>query len=81
MIKFLIEFVLITIVVFFVWNILKRIFFNSFYKFSKPPQEKKENSSEKLKAGKHGLNWDAETVDYEEVKEKKGDPEQDQKKN
>ena len=73
--KYIFEFVLITIVLFFVWNILKRIFFNKFYKYTgfKPqnntnrPEEK--NSEKKDKSQK--LNWDAETVDYEEVSETK----------
>ncbi len=70
--KYIIEFVLITIIVFFVWNIMKRIFFKKFYNLSQkfeaqPKPEQKPD--EKLKSGNHGLNWDAETVDYEEVKE------------
>ncbi len=67
--KSAVEFVLITIIVFFVWNIMKRLFFNSFYKFPKPNETQKTSPEEKIKSGKHGLNWDAETVDYEEVKE------------
>lgn len=71
--KDIIEFILIVIIIFFVWNSLKRLFYNTFYKFSSPqqnrPQQKPEK--EKSKSGKHGLNWDAETVDYEEIKEEK----------
>ena len=44
-IKYLIEIVLATIIIFFVWNILKRIFFNAFYKnfpqFNPKNQQKK----------------------------------------
>ncbi|WP_434978777.1 hypothetical protein [Daejeonia sp. YH14] len=65
--KYVLELILITIVIFFVWNILKRLFLNTFYRFPQqntppknPPKEKKNSS---------GLNWDAETIDYEEVKE------------
>lgn len=32
-------------------------------------QQKQESATEKLKSGKGGLKWDAETVEYEEVKE------------
>ncbi|MGC4128582.1 MAG: hypothetical protein QM564_03290 [Bergeyella sp.] len=70
--KYIIEFILATIIIFFVWNILKRIFFSTFYKSVFPQQNngtKAETEKEKLKSGNHGLNWDAETVDYEEVKE------------
>jgi len=72
--KSIFEFILIVIIIFFVWNILKRLFFNAFYKSFFPNQKDstaktKPSEKEKLKSGKHGLNWDAETVDYEEVKE------------
>ena len=30
--KYIFEFILATIIIFFVWNILKRLFFNAFYK-------------------------------------------------
>lgn len=59
--------ILSTIIIFFVWNILKRIFFNSFYQFPKPNETmKKENKTINQK-----VNWNAETVDYEEIKESK----------
>lgn len=48
---------------------LKRLFFNTFYRF---PQQRKEDDTTTQKAKKNldsKLNWDAETVDYEEVKE------------
>lgn len=72
-IKYLIEIVLATIIIFFVWNILKRIFFNAFYKnfpslnpknreYPQPKSQSQNNIKEKV-------NWDAETVDYEEVKD------------
>lgn len=67
------KYILITIVIFFVWNILKRLFFNKFYNYF-PHQQKynqqkeKENHHYKRKT-KNNLNWDAETVDYEEVKD------------
>ena len=67
--KYILEFILSTIIIFFVWNTLKRIFFTKFYQF--PPknknQEKSQNSSPK---NENKINWDAETVDYEEVDKK-----------
>ena len=48
---------------------LKRLFFNTLYRF---PQQRKEDDTATQKAKKNldsKLNWDAETVDYEEVKE------------
>jgi hypothetical protein len=73
-IKYLIEIVLATIIIFFVWNILKRIFFNAFYKnfpqFNPKNQQNKRPNSQN-KTIKEKVNWDAETVDYEEVKEEK----------
>ncbi|MFC6268649.1 hypothetical protein [Frigoriflavimonas asaccharolytica] len=71
MVKTLILLILATIIIFFTWNILKRIFFNKFYNYfgqNMPNQnvnEKKENSINQ------NVKWDAETVDYEEVKEDK----------
>lgn len=70
--KFIFGLILTIIILFFVWNILKRLFFTAFYKFPLPKNDAQNTSTsgkEKLKSGKHGLNWDAETVDYEEVKE------------
>lgn len=70
--KYILELILATIVIFFVWNILKRIFLNKFYKnfhsvFNQTRADKKTETSEKKLNKK--VNWDAETVDYEEVKE------------
>lgn len=71
--KYILELIFVIIVVFFVWNILKRLFFRTFYKipFGNPNATPPNNPKEKVKTGKSGLNWDAETVDYEEVKEEK----------
>lgn len=69
--KFIFEFILATIIIFFVWNILKRIFFKTFYKYTgfnpqnNPQQDIKSSNTNIEKKVK----WDAETVDYEEVKE------------
>ncbi|MDO5615908.1 MAG: hypothetical protein Q4G16_06945 [Cruoricaptor ignavus] len=65
--KFILLTILSAIIFFFVWNILKRLFFKSFYQFPQPKTQKKE---EKKNINKN-FNWDAETVDYEEIKESK----------
>ncbi len=72
--KYVLELILATIIIFFVWNILKRIFLNKFYKnfpsvFNQNREESKPKTSNKKINQK--VNWDAETVDYEEVKEDK----------
>jgi len=70
--KYILELVLSAIIIFFVWNILKRLFFKTFYsyRFDNKNNNRQQdlNSSNK---NKQNLNWDAETVDYEEVKETK----------
>lgn len=71
-IKYLLELVLITIIIFFVWNILKRLFFNQFYKnfpTLNPRNQENQKPKSQNKSIKEKVNWDAETVDYEEVKE------------
>ncbi|WP_294263482.1 hypothetical protein [uncultured Chryseobacterium sp.] len=70
--KYILELVLSAIIIFFVWNILKRVFFKTFYSYrfnsqnnnSKPDLQNSDKNNQ-------GLNWDAETVEYEEVKENK----------
>ncbi|MFC7346205.1 hypothetical protein ACFQO9_05645 [Chryseobacterium zhengzhouense] len=72
-IKGIFEIVLATIIIFFVWNILKRIFFKKFYTymgFNPNKNQQQENKTSKSNIEKK-VKWDAETVDYEEVKEKK----------
>ncbi|MDF2553341.1 MAG: hypothetical protein K0R36_2562 [Chryseobacterium sp.] len=71
LIKGIFEVVLATIIIFFVWNILKRIFFNKFYKYTGfRPNNNQEKETKKTNIEKK-VKWDAETVDYEEVKEKR----------
>ncbi|KQM43234.1 hypothetical protein [Chryseobacterium sp. Leaf201] len=73
MMKYIFEFVLITIIIYFVWNILKRIFFKSFHSYvfgNKNNSAKQQDIQNKDQINKK-LNWDAETVDYEEIKEDK----------
>ena len=72
--KFILELVLGTIIIFFVWNILKRLFFNSFYKNFPQLNPKNYQQQEQKKSDKkikEKVRWDAETVEYEEVKEEK----------
>lgn len=70
--KYILELVLSAIIIFFVWNILKRIFFKTFYSYRFNNQQQnnsRENLHNSNKNNKKDLKWDAETVDYEEVKE------------
>lgn len=69
--KFIFELIITTIIIFFLWNILKRMFFASFYKFPKPDNEGKTTAEPSKKNLDSRINWDAETVDYEEIKENK----------
>lgn len=70
--KYIFELVLSTIIIFFVWNILKRVFFNTFYKRTgfRPNNNTHEDVKNSNTNKKKKVNWDAETVDYEEVKDK-----------
>ncbi|PIE50553.1 MAG: hypothetical protein CSA38_02850 [Flavobacteriales bacterium] len=69
--KFILLTILATIISFFVWNSLKRIFFNKFYNHF-PHQQKnnqqKQTNSQSSKKDKN-VKWDAETVDYEEIED------------
>lgn len=67
--KFIFELIIATIVIFFLWNILKRMFFASFYKFPKPKNDQNNAAQQAKKNLDSRINWDAETVDYEEIKE------------
>ena len=70
--KYIFELVLSAIIIFFVWNILKRIFFKTFYSYRFNNQNNNNKPDlQNSEKDKQGLNWDAETVDYEEVKENK----------
>ena len=67
--KYILEIILTIIIVFFLWNILKRLFFTTFYKFptSRPQEDVRQQKTKKNLDSR--VNWDAETVDYEEIKE------------
>ena len=74
--KYILELVLTAIIIFFVWNILKRIFFKTFYSYRFNNNNGNQNNGQQdihdsNKNNKKNLKWDAETVDYEEVKETK----------
>lgn len=68
--KFILLTILATIIIFFVWNALKRIFFQKFYQ-NFPPTNDTTNKKDQKKKVDQKINWDAETVDYEEIKEEK----------
>lgn len=69
--KYILELVLSAIIIFFVWNILKRIFFKTFYsyRFNNQKQNNSQEDIQNSNKNNKNLKWDAETVDYEEVKE------------
>ena len=69
--KYILELILATIIIFFLWNILKRMFFSAFYKFPRPETKSKTQSQKTNKNLDSKIKWDAETVDYEEVTENK----------
>ncbi|WP_027377218.1 hypothetical protein [Kaistella palustris] len=67
--KFIFEIIIATIIIFFLWNILKRLFFTALFKF---PTARKDEGTATQKTKKNldsRINWDAETVDYEEIKD------------
>ncbi|ROI00375.1 hypothetical protein [Chryseobacterium daecheongense] len=67
--KYIFELVLAAIIIFFVWNILKRIFFKTFYSYRFDNNNKQQDIQNSKKSNNQNLKWDAETVDYEEIKE------------
>lgn len=69
--KYIFELVLTAIIIFFVWNILKRIFFKTFYsyRFNNNNQNDRQQDIQNSNKNKSNLKWDAETVDFEEVKD------------
>ncbi|MCT2405933.1 hypothetical protein NZD88_00015 [Chryseobacterium antibioticum] len=72
--KYILELVLTAIIMFFVWNILRRLFFKTFYSYRFNNHKDNTNKQQDINSSnknKQNLNWDAETVDYEEVKESK----------
>ena len=69
--KYILELILTTIIIFFLWNILKRMFFSTFYKFPRPENKSITQSQKTNKNLDSKINWDAETVYYEELKENK----------
>lgn len=67
--KYIFELVLAAIIIFFVWNILKRIFFKTFYGYRFNNQNNTQQDIQNSNKKNQNINWDAETVDYEEVKD------------
>lgn len=71
--KGILELILAIIIIFFVWNILKRLFLNTIFK-KFPGANPQNNQNPRTNADpkiNQKVNWDAETVDYEEVKDSK----------
>ena len=69
--KFLLLVLLSTVIAFFVWNILRRIFQGNFY--GNRPQQHRQTTAKRNDNLDRKVNWDAETVEYEEVTEEKKD--------
>lgn len=67
--KYILELILTTVIIFFVWNFLKRMFFKSIFKFPKPQAKETKQEQNQKKNLDSKIHWDAETVDYEEIKE------------
>lgn len=69
--KYLLELILTTVIIFFVWNFLKRMFFTKIFKFPQPKKEENVTQQKTKNNLDSKIDWDAETVDYEEIKETK----------
>lgn len=72
--KYILELIITAIIIFFVWNILKRLFFNAFYKnfpTLNPKNQQQNQQTTSKKMPEQQIKWDAETVDFEEIKEEK----------
>lgn len=69
--KYLLELILTTVIIFFVWNFLKRMFFTKIFKFPQPRKEENVTQEKTKNNLDSKIDWDAETVDYEEIKETK----------
>lgn len=67
--KFILLTVLATIIAFFVWNSLKRIFFKKFYQGFPHQENRNEQKKTQSSVNEKKVKWDAETVEYEEIKE------------
>lgn len=69
--KYILELILTTVIIFFVWNFLKRMFFTKIFKFPQPRKDENVTQQKTSKNLDSKIHWDAETVDYEEIKEPK----------
>ena len=67
--KYILELILTTVIIFFIWNFLKRMFFTKIFKFPQPRKDENVTQQKTSKNLDSKIHWDAETVDYEEVKE------------
>lgn len=73
MFKDILDIILVIIIISFVWRLVKRLFFGAIVKNFQQKNPKNDMNAQnppepKINAKVH---WDAETVDYEEVKEPK----------
>jgi len=74
MFKFFFESILIALILFFVWNAFKRIFFSFFYQGMNNNKRNNNSQNKTTKSERKGekkLKWDAETIEYEEIKDDK----------
>lgn len=77
MLKDILEVIFFIIIISFVWRLIKRLFFGAIAKNfqqknqSYNPQNNTTTTYPKDSKKNQNLHWDAETVDYEEIKEPK----------
>ena len=71
--KDILEVILVIIIISFVWRVIKRLFFGAVAKTFQQKNPQNNSSTQKPQDTKinQRVHWDAETVDYEEVKEPK----------
>ncbi len=75
--KTIIVFIIIFLIFYFIWQFIKRMFFVKFLKtmntFSQNSPYQKEGHKNRKKNGefKKDINWDAETIDFEEIPDSK----------
>lgn len=73
MFKDILEVILVIIIISFVWRLVKRLFFGAVVRTFQQKNPQNNTSTQKTPETKinQKVHWDAETVDYEEVKEPK----------
>ena len=73
MLKDILDLILVVIIISFVWRVLKRLFIGGVVKNfqQKNPQNNQNAANPQEPKINQKVHWDAETVDYEEVKDPK----------